>query len=108
MDLFCVFVFSSYGKSCRFRWATRHVCVVSGEVGRTAGIARLCCWNSWSQAQAAALRGALHGSCASAAASAAPAGGFDSGSPWNWRASRRVRELQEDRGEVGAEKTGAL
>lgn len=43
-----------------------------GRSRRTAGIARLCCWNSWSQAQAAALRGALHGSCASSAASAAP------------------------------------
>lgn len=37
-----------------------------------------------------------------------PAGGFDSGSPWNWRAGRRVRGRQEDRGGVGAEKTGAL
>lgn len=49
-----------------------YVCVVSGEVGQIDGFARLCCWNSWSQAQAAALQGALHGSCASSAASAAP------------------------------------
>lgn len=45
-----------------------YVCVASWRSGPDRWPAGLCCRSSWSRAQAAALRGALHGSCASSAA----------------------------------------